>query len=419
MELETIKKTSEYATYSAASSRYSEIASSLSPPPCDSHTGFCTKAIHAGQQHDAIHGSINVPVYLSSTYLHKEPGVLYSNFLYSRWGNPTRSAFDECMASVEHAKFAMSFSSGMAGLTCVFTMLKTGDHIISCDDVYGGTSAYLRDILSPNHNIQVDFVDLNDFDHLEKVRKPETKLLLIESPTNPTLKICDIKKLTDWAKSYDILTLVDNTFASPYLQSPLLLGADISFNSCTKYIGGHSDLIMGTLTMNNETLYEQLYFIQKQTGGVPSPFESYLALRGLKTLKVRMEEHCKNAQILANFLVKHPKIEKIFYPGLPSHPNHKVARKQMRGFGGMFTILIKGDLECVKRFCQKLKYFQLAVSLGGVESLVEVPALMTHACVPPEQKVKLGIVDNLVRVSVGLENVEDLMMDIDQALNNM
>jgi cystathionine gamma-lyase len=265
-------------------------------------------------------------------------------------------------------------------------------------------------------SISVDFVDLTDFEALEKSRKPETKLLIVETPTNPTMKICDIEKLCSWAKKHKVLSLVDNTFASPYLQSPLLLGADICLNSCTKYIGGHCDVVMGTLTLNDQELRDKLYFVQKSFGGVPSPFESYLALRGLKTLKLRMEEHCKNAQILAEYLDKHPKIAKVCYPGLKHHPHYEVARKQMRGFGGMISIYLKGDLAAVKKLCSSLKLFYCAESLGGVESLIQVPAIMTHASVPLEVRKKLGIEDNLVRISVGIESVEDLLKDLDQAL---
>lgn len=381
--------------------------------------GFSTKAIHAGQSIDPIHGSINTPIYLSSTFAHKEPGVLYSSFIYSRLGNPTRSVFDECMAALEHGKYGMSFSSGLSALTCVFLCLKKGDHIICCDDVYGGTQEYLREIVEKGWDIKVDFVDLTDFESLDKAKKKETKLLIIETPTNPTMKICDIEKLCDWAKKEKILSMVDNTFASPYLQSPLLLGADICMNSCTKYIGGHCDILMGTLTFNDDLLNERLHFSQKSFGGTPSPFESFLALRGLKTLKLRMEEHCKNAKILAEFLSRHPKIERVCYPGLETHPNHEVAKKQMSGFGGMISIYLKGDLETSKAFCKGLKLFTLAVSLGGVESLVEVPALMTHGVVSAEIRKKLKIEDNLIRISVGIENAEDLIKDLENALNSI
>ena len=411
------KKSSDYPNTSETYEKYSSLITAVGKSPCDPYFGFSTKAIHSGQTIEAVHGCVNTPIYLSSTYAQKEPGSLYSTYDYSRCGNPTRTAFDDCMAALEHAKFGMSFSSGCAALTCVCLCLSAGDHVICCDDVYGGTQRYLREIGAKRCNLTVDFVDLTQLDAVEKARKPETKLLIVETPTNPTMKICDIQKLCEWAKSHKILSLVDNTFASPYLQSPILLGADICMNSCTKYIGGHCDVVMGTLTLNDKELRDRLYFVQKSFGGTPSPFESYLALRGLKTLKLRMEEHCKNAQIVAEFLVNHPKIERVCYPGLKSHPNHEVARKQMRGFGGMISIYLKGDLDAVKKFCSSLHIFICAESLGGVESLLQVPAIMTHASVPADIRKKLGIEDNLVRISVGIESVEDLLKDLEQALN--
>lgn len=411
------QKTSQYPQDSKNFSEFSSLISSFEKFSCDPHYSFSTKAIHAGQTVEPVHGCVNTPIYLSSTYAQKEPGSLYSTYDYSRCGNPTRAAFDDCMAALEHAKFGLSFSSGCSALTCVCLCLTAGDHVICCDDVYGGTQRYLREIAVKRGNLAVDFVDLTDFEALEKARKPETKLLIVETPTNPTMKICDIEKLCIWAKKYQILSMVDNTFASPYLQSPILLGADICLNSCTKYIGGHCDVVMGTLTLNDKELRDKLYFVQKSFGGVPSPFESYLALRGLKTLKLRMEEHCKNAQIIAEFLDKHPKILKVCYPGLKHHPQHDVARKQMRGFGGMISIYLKGDLAAVKKFCSSLKLFYCAESLGGVESLIQVPAIMTHASVPVDVRKKLGIEDNLIRISVGIESVEDLLKDIDQGLS--
>lgn len=409
-------KSSQYQNDSQNYKEYESYINGHTSSVCDPYHGFSTKAIHAGQHIEPIHGCVNTPIYLSSTYAQKEPGSLYSQYDYSRCGNPTRQAFDDCMAALEHAKFGMSFSSGCSALTCVCLSLTAGDHIICCDDVYGGTQRYLREIAAKRGKLDVDFVDLNDFEALEKVRKAETKLLIVETPTNPTMKICDIERLCTWAKKHNIISLVDNTFASPYLQSPILLGADICLNSCTKYIGGHCDVVMGTLTLNDKELRDRLYFVQKSFGGVPSPFESYLALRGLKTLKLRMEEHCKNAQIIAEYLNKHPKIEKVCYPGLKTHPNHDIARKQMRGFGGMITIYLKGDLAAVKKFCSILKIFYCAESLGGVESLIQVPAIMTHASVPIDIRKKLGIEDNLIRISVGIESVEDLLKDLEEGL---
>lgn len=409
-------KKSEYPIETETYSKFASLINSFPKDTCEPFYGFSTKAIHSGQTIEAIHGCVNTPIYLSSTYAQKEPGSLYSQYDYSRCGNPTRTAFDDCIAALEKANYGLSFSSGCAALTCMCLCLSAGDHIICCDDVYGGTQRYLREIGAKRCDLKVDFVDLTNFEEVERVRKPETKLLIIETPTNPTMKICDIQKLCEWAKKHHIISYVDNTFASPYLQTPILLGADISMNSCTKYIAGHCDVVMGTLTLNDKELRDRLYFVQKSFGGTPSPFESYLALRGLKTLKLRMEEHCKNAQILAEYLSTHPKIEKVCYPGLKSHPNHEVARRQMRGFGGMISIYLKGDLSAVKKFCKNLKIFVCAESLGGVESLIQVPAIMTHASVPIDVRKNLGIEDNLIRISAGIESVEDLLKDLEQGL---
>lgn len=379
--------------------------------------GFSTKAIHSGQEIEPTHGCVNTPIYLSSTYAQKEPGTFYSQYDYSRCGNPTRKAFDDCLAALEHAKYGMSFSAGTAALSCVcLALLNAGDHVICSDVCYGGTQEYLKEISQKTGKAILDFVDLSDFEALDRAKKNETKILIFESPINPTLKICDIERICAWAKKNDIISIVDNTFASPYLQSPILLGADICLNSCTKFITGHNDVMMGSLTTNSTDLMERLYFIQKSTGAIPSPIDSYLALRSLKTLKIRMEEHCKNAQIVAEFLNKHPKVLKVCYPGLRTHPNHEIAKKQMRGFGGMVSFYLDGDLAAVKKFCTSLKIFILAESLGGVESLFQVPAFMASACVPIDEKKKHGIDDNFIRVSVGLENIEDLLKDLDQAL---
>lgn len=410
---------SKFTQYpSEAESKYlSLINSTLDSITGEGHPSFSTKAIHAGQEAEPVHGSINVPIHLSSTFVQKSPGELYSHFDYSRCGNPTRETFDHAIAAVEYAKYGLSFGSGCAAMTCVCMLLTTGDHILCCDDVYGGTQRYLREIAVKKHGLKVDFVDLTDVDKLEKYVLPTSKLIIIETPTNPTLKVCDIAKVCEFAKKHKLISVVDNTFSSPYLQSPLLLGADLCLNSCTKYIGGHCDIIMGTITTNDLELNDRLYFIQKSFGGIPSPFECYLCLRGLKTLKVRMEEHCKNANIIARFLEKHPKIVKVLYPGLESHPGHKIAKKQMRNFGGMITFYLKGDLDAVRRMCKAMKIFVCAESLGGVESLMETPALMTHASVPADVRKSLGIDDNLIRMSIGIENIEDLLDDIEKGLN--
>jgi cystathionine gamma-lyase len=314
----------------------------------------------------------------------------------------------------------MAFASGCAATTCIIqTFLASGDHVIACDDVYGGTQRYMRQISQSRNGVDYTFVDMTNFDNIVNAAKPNTKLIWIETPTNPTLKVCDIEKICTFAKSKGILTVVDNTFPSPYLQSPLLLGADISVNSVTKYIGGHSDVVMGVLVVNDVALRDKLFFTSKTIGGTPGPFDCYLALRGLKTLKVRMDAHCRNAQIIAEYLEKHPKVEKIAYPGLPSHPQHEVAKKQMKGFGGMITFYLKGGIEESRKFLASMKTMTLAESLGGVESLIECPAVMTHFSVPPEIRKELGISDNLIRISVGIEDVEDLVADLQQAFEKI
>jgi len=384
------------------------------------HRGFGTNAIHAGQDPDPITGGVSVPINLSSTYAQKFPGEPFGHFDYSRCGHPTREAFEIAIAAAEHGKFGMAFSSGCAATTCIVqTLAGVDDHIICCDDVYGGTQRYMRQISQQKNGVKFTFVDMTDVKNVEKVIQENTKLIWIETPTNPTLKVCDIEAICAIAKSKNIITAVDNTFPSPYLQSPLLLGADISVNSVTKYIGGHSDVVMGALVTNNKELRDKLFFTSKTIGGTPGAFDCYLALRGLKTLKVRMEAACKSAQIISEYLEKNPKVEKVIYPGLQSHPQHETAKKQMRGFGGMITFFIKGSIEESRNFLAAMKVMTLAESLGGVESLIECPAVMTHFSVPPEIRKELGISDNLIRLSVGLEDVEDLVYDLQQAFEKI
>jgi cystathionine gamma-lyase len=381
------------------------------------HPGFSTKAIHIGSEPDPIHGQVVVPIGLSTTYAQKSPGVMYSKFDYARVSNPTREAFERCLASLEYANYCIASSSGCATMTTILLQLTSGDHVIACDDVYGGTQRYFRRIANEKHKIEFDFVDLTDLDAVRKAIKKNTKLLWLESPTNPTLKICDIKKLTQIAREHGILTVVDSTFATPVLQSPLLLGADIVVHSCTKFIGGHTDVLMGAMCLNDKELYERLQFTAKTFGPSPSPFECYNALRSLKTLKIRVEAAVKNAYVVANFLDNHPKIEKVLYPGLKSHPQHEVGKDQMRGPGAMITIYVKGGLAGAKTFLENVKIFTLAESLGGVESLIESPAIMTHASVPVEVRKKLGIEDNLVRLSVGIEDIGNMLADLDHSLS--
>jgi cystathionine gamma-lyase len=384
------------------------------------HRGFGTNAIHAGQEPDPITGGVNVPINLSTTYAQKFPGEPFGQFDYARCGHPTREAFEKAMAAVEHGKYGLAFSSGCAAMTTILlTFLNTGDHAICFDDVYGGTQRYMRQISQQKNNVEYSFVDMTNIENVEKAIKPNTKLIWMETPTNPTLKICDIEKICELATSKNIITVVDNTFQSPYLQSPLLLGADICVNSVTKYIGGHSDVVMGVLVLNDVTLRDKLFFTSKTIGGVPGPFDCYLALRGLKTLKVRMEAHCRAAQVIAEYLEMHPKVEKVLFPGLESHPQHELAKKQMRGFGGMITFFIKGGIDESRNFLTSLQTLTLAESLGGVESLIECPAVMTHFSVPPMIRKELGISDNLIRLSVGLEDVEDLIYDLQQAFEKI
>jgi len=384
------------------------------------HRGFGTHAIHAGQDPDPISGGVSVAINLSSTFAQKYPGEPFGNFDYARCGNPTREAFEKQMAAVEHGKYGMAFSSGCAVTNCIIqTFVNAGDHVVVCDDVYGGTQRYMRQISQTRNNVDFTFVDMTDASNVEKAIKSNTKLIWVETPTNPTLKVCDIEKICAVAKEKKVLTAVDNTFPSPYLQSPLLLGADISVNSVTKYIGGHSDVVMGVLVVNDVEIRDKLFFTSKTIGGTPGPFDCYLALRGLKTLKVRMEAACRSAQIISEYLETHPKVERVIYPGLVSHPQHETAKKQMRGFGGMITFFIKGGIEESRKFLATVKTMTLAESLGGVESLIECPAVMTHFSVPPEVRKELGISDNLIRLSVGLEDIEDLVFDLQQAFEKI
>lgn len=379
------------------------------PPP-----NFSTNAIHEGQEAEKIHGAINVPIYYSSTFKQHEPGVLYSKHDYSRASNPTVDVLNECLASLEYGKYALTFSSGCGATTCVLATLKAGDHVISIDDVYGGTNRLMNRVMG-KFGLQVEMIDLTP-KNLEVTIKENTKMLWIETPTNPTLKIADIEALCAVAKKHNVITVVDNTFASPYLQSPLLLGADIVIHSCTKYLGGHSDIIAGAVVTNDPALYTAIKFNLLSIGTCISPMDAYVLLRSTKTLKVRMEEHCKNANIIAKYLANHPKVVKVLFPGLESHPGHQIAKKQMRNFGGMISCELKGDADTAKKFMKNLKIFTLAESLGGIESLVESPALMTHLSVPPEQRLKLGISDSLIRLSVGIESIEDLLDDLENAL---
>jgi cystathionine gamma-lyase len=354
------------------------------------------------------------PIYQTTTYAQSSPGE-HSGYEYTRSHNPTRTRLEECLASLENAKYSVVTASGISAATIVMHSLPTGSTIFCGDDVYGGTYRLLTTVFNSIHNII--FIDTTDPLNVEKkIKEHGPSLLWLETPTNPMLKITDIKKVSLIAKSHKVKTLVDNTFMSPYFQNPLDLGADIVLHSMTKYINGHSDVVGGALMLNDKKLYDKFWKLQNSLGPCQSPFDSWLVLRGLKTLSIRMEAHQTNATKLSKWLENHPQIESVIYPGLKSHPHHKVAKKQMSGFGGMMTIFLKADLKKSKRFLQKLNIFSLAESLGGVESLIEHPAIMTHASVPKKTREEIGIKDNLIRLSVGIENIEDLIRDLDQAL---
>lgn len=378
--------------------------------------GFGTRAIHAGQSPDPATGAICTPIYQTSTFVQKSPGVIVEEYDYSRAANPTRKAFESNLASLENARHGLAFSSGVAATGAVIHLLSAGDHVVLCDDVYGGTNRILHRVFA-QLGIEITLVDMTDLDATRAAFRPNTKLAWIETPTNPMLKVVDVAAVAAIAKEHGAITCVDNTFCSPYLQNPLDLGADVVCHSTTKYIGGHSDAIGGVLATNDDELHRRLKFIQLSEGAVPGIQECFLFLRSTKTLHVRMERHCANAMAVARHLEAHPKVERVIYPGLESHPQHAVAKKQMRrGFGGMVTIYLKGGLAESRAMLEKVRIFALAESLGGVESLIEHPAIMTHASVPADQRAKLGIADNLIRLSVGIEDVADLIADLDRAI---
>ncbi|HLG31194.1 MAG TPA: cystathionine gamma-synthase [Candidatus Brocadiales bacterium] len=375
---------------------------------------FETRAIHAGCEPDSGTGAIMTPIFQTSTYVQESPGK-HKGYDYSRTHNPTRTALEKNIASLEEGKYGLAFSSGMSAISTITQMLNAGDHIICSDDVYGGTFRLFDKVLK-KFNLEFDFIDLTSLQSLERYIKNTTKLVWLESPSNPLLKLIDIEATARTAKSHGIITVVDNTFATPFFQKPLKLGADIVMHSTTKYLNGHSDVIGGALVMNDQELYTKLQFLQNAAGGVPGPFDCFLVLRGIKTLAIRMERHAENALKIAQFLENHPKVRKVIYPGLSSHPQHDLAKRQMTGFGGIVTFFIKGGLEVARKFLERVKVFSLAESLGGVESLIEHPAIMTHASLPKEVREKIGISDELIRVSVGIENVDDLIDDLKQAI---
>ncbi|UXD71713.1 cystathionine gamma-synthase [Sphingobacterium faecium] len=376
---------------------------------------FATKAIHAGQQSDPTTGAVMTPIYQTSTYQQASPGE-HKGYEYSRGTNPTRKALEDCLAALENGQYGLAFSSGMAATDCVLRLLKPGDEVVTGDDLYGGSYRIFTKVYEA-YGITFKFVNTSDVDAVRSAISDKTKLIWVETPTNPTLKIADVEAIGQVAKEKKVLYVVDNTFASPYLQNPLDMGADIVMHSATKYINGHSDVVMGALVMNDEELYKQLFFYYNAVGGTPGPQDSFLALRGIKTLHLRMQAHCANGRQVAEYLKSHPKIEKIYWPGFEDHPGHDIAKKQMRDFGGMISILLKGaDLKETFRIASQFKVFTLAESLGGVESLINHPATMTHGSIPKETREKVGVVDNLIRISVGIEDADDLIADLEQAL---
>ncbi|WP_163564604.1 cystathionine gamma-synthase [Helicobacter suis] len=371
-----------------------------------------TQLIHGGISEDELTGAVSVPIYQTSTY--RQNGVgRPKGYEYSRSGNPTRFALEELIADLEGGVKGFAFASGLAGIHAVFSLFQTGDHILISDDVYGGTFRLLDKVLL-KFGLSYTSIDTSDLSQIKQAIKPNSKALYLESPSNPLLKITDIKASADLAKSHNLLTIVDNTFATPYFQNPLQLGADIVIHSATKYLGGHSDLIAGLVTTNKENLATEIGFYQNAIGGILSPQDSWLLQRGIKTLGVRMEEHQKNALRVAEFLTTHPQVQTTYYPGLPTHPNHHLAKTQMRGFSGVLSFSLKKEEKAIA-FVQALKLFILGESLGGVESLVEIPAVMTHASIPKEKREAAGIKEGLVRLSVGIEHSEDLIEDLDQA----
>ena len=374
---------------------------------------FNTRAIHAGQSPDPTTGAIMTPVYLTSTYVQESPGV-HKGWEYSRTHNPTRRAYEDCIASLESGKYGFAFASGCAATTTVMHLLTAGDHVIAMDDMYGGTFRLFDKVLR-HHGLEFSYTDLTNVANVEKAIKPNTKMIWVETPTNPTLKLADIKKISAIAAAKNILVVVDNTFMSPYFQRPLELGANIVVHSATKYIGGHSDVVGGVAVTSDKAIAEKIQFLSNSMGGVQGAFDAFLALRSLKTLPLRMKAHAENGMKVAQFLEKHPQVERIIYPGLASHPQHELAKQQMSGFGGMITFFIKGGMNSARKFLESVQVFALAESLGGVESLIEHPAIMTHASVPPEQRKALGIDDSLIRLSVGVEDIDDLIADLDQA----
>ncbi len=381
--------------------------------------GFFTKTIHAGQAPDPTTGAVMPPIYTSSTYIQESPGV-HKGFEYSRSQNPTRFAYERCIAELESGTRGFAFGSGLAAISTALELLDAGSHVMVMDDVYGGTFRLFDKVRTRTANMEFSFVDMTDEASLEAALKPNTKMIWIESPSNPMLKMVDLELVANFARKHGLISVCDNTFATPYNTRPIELGFDMVMHSATKYINGHSDMVGGLLVVgDNEALAEEVAFLQNSIGAVAGPFDSYLALRGLKTLGLRMRHHNQSAGELAEWLEAHPKVEKVIYPGLASHPQHEIAKKQMSGFGGMISFFLKGGLDEARKFLETVEIFALAESLGGVESLIEHPAIMTHASVPAESREALGIHDNFIRLSVGVEDLDDLKADLQRAFDQI
>lgn len=378
--------------------------------------GFATRAIHAGQQPDPTTGAIMVPIYATSTFVQESPGV-HKGYEYARSQNPTRMAYEACIADLESGHRGYAFASGLAAEATILELLDAGAHVIASDDLYGGTYRLLHRVRSRTANLSVSTVDLSDLDAVKAAIRPETRMIWVETPTNPLLKLADLEALAQLAKTHNLISVADNTFASPWIQRPLEQGFDIVVHSATKYLNGHSDMVGGVAVVREAgEIADRMAFLHNAVGAIQGPFDSFLVMRSLKTLALRMERHCQNAAVIAEWLEKHPSVAKVRYPFLPSHAQHDLAKRQMRAGGGMVTIHLKGGLEPARRMLERTELFSLAESLGGVESLIEHPAIMTHASIPPEQRAAIGIDDGLVRLSVGVEDVNDLLADLEQAL---
>ena len=376
---------------------------------------FNTKTIHGGQIKEKAYGAVMPPIYQTSTYSQKSPGE-HSGYEYSRTQNPTRHALERSIASLENAKYGLAFSSGLSAIDAIMKLFSPGDEIISTNDLYGGSYRLFEKVFK-KFGLKFVFTDLRNLNEIENLISSKTKLIWVETPTNPMINIVDIEGLSKICKTNNLLLAVDNTFSTPFLQKPIDLGADIVMHSATKFLAGHSDVILGLLALSNKKLAEKLFFMQNSSGAICGPMDSFLTLRGIKTLHVRMQRHCENARVIANYLKKHDKVDNVYWPGFENHPNHNIAKSQMNDFGGMISFTVKGNFDLVKRITSSFKIFTLAESLGGVESLVNHPATMTHASIPKKERDKIGITDNLIRLSVGIEDISDLVDDIEQAIN--